>query len=279
MRTKAISFFLLAITLGVTPAFAGKIAQNKPQASRDMHRQGPAFDPESRQILLNMCDFMKSLQEFSFKAEVTHDELSTRGEMLQYSFDLETYVRRPDKLRVNGDGDLVNKQFIFDGKAFTLYDKNANVYAVADAPADIEGALDKAHKEFDLTVALADLTSADLCEHVAGRISNGVYAGIHKVRGVPAHHFAFDKDGAHFQIWVQTGDKPLIRKILITREGAAHPQWSANISDWNLDAKLPDNLFAFAPPEGADKIEFARVQTARVPVEKHRVVKKKGDRT
>lgn len=279
MRYKTIAFFLIVGMLSAASAFTKEIAENKPPSSQAMEKSPPAFDPKSREILLNMCDFTKSQQEFSFKAEVTHDELSDRDRMLQYSFDLEAFVRRPDKLRVNGDGDLVNKQFIYDGKGFTLYDKTANVYAVSDAPADIEEALDKAHKEFGLTVALADLTSAKLCEHVAGRISNGVYAGIHMVRGVPTHHFAFDKDNAHFQLWVQTGDKPLIRKILITREGPPSQEWTAYISDWNLDARLDDNLFAFTAPEGADKIEFARVQTAQAPEPKQGTVKKKGGRT
>lgn len=279
MRYKLVGYLLIVGMLGTTPAFAKKITQNKQPASQAAGQQTPAFDPESRQILMNMCDFMKSQQDFTFKAEVTHDEPTDPNHTLQYSFNLEAFVRRPDKLRVNGEGDLVAKQFIYDGKEFTLYDKTANMYAVSDAPGDIEGALDKAHKEFDLTVALADLTSANLCQHVAGQISNGVYAGIHTVRGVPAYHFAFDKEDKHFQIWVQTGDKPLIQKIVITRAGPPAQEWMAYISDWDLNAKVPDNLFAFVPPEGAEKIDFARVQTARAPMPKPGVMKKKGDKS
>ena len=43
---------------------------------------------------------------------------------LQYGIDMETFVRRPDRLRVNAKGDVVNKQFYFDGKTITLYDKD-----------------------------------------------------------------------------------------------------------------------------------------------------------
>ena len=62
------------------------------------------------------------------------------------------------------------------------------------------------------------MASAKLCEHIATGISNGRYEGIHNVHGVPAHHFSFDRDDVRFQIWVATGDKPLLEKVLITRK-------------------------------------------------------------
>ena len=43
-------------------------------------------------------------------------------------------MRRPDKLRVNADGDLVNKEFFFNGKTITLYDKNDKVYGTVEVP-------------------------------------------------------------------------------------------------------------------------------------------------
>jgi hypothetical protein len=33
------------------------------------------------------------------------------------------------------------------------------------------------------------------------------------------------------------------------------PQYSVTIRKWNLQAKLPDTLFAFSPPEGATRVE------------------------
>ena len=263
------------MALAVPPAFAKKTNESNSPGSR----QVPVFDPQSREILLKMCEFMKSQQEFSFKAEVTDDELSDTGTPVEHAFDLEAFVRRPDKLRVNGEGDVVSKQFVYDGKTFTLYDGKNNVYAAAEAPGDIEATLDKAHRNFNLTVALADLASANLCEHASTGISNGTYVGENTVRGVKAHHFAFDKNNAHYQLWVETGDKPLIRRIVISRPETPYSvQWSAYISDWNFDPKFQDNLFAFVPPEGAEQIEFAPVQTVQAPVPK-RGTARKGDRT
>ena len=51
------------------------------------------------------CDLLKSAKQFSFKAEVTDDRVYTEGKKLQFAFDLEAFVQRPDKLRINAQGD------------------------------------------------------------------------------------------------------------------------------------------------------------------------------
>ena len=81
-----------------------------------------------------MCDFLKSQQQFTYKAEVVDDQVYQGGKKLQYGIDMETFVRRPDHLRVNAEGDLVDKQFYFDGKTITLYDKDDNVYGILGCP-------------------------------------------------------------------------------------------------------------------------------------------------
>ena len=280
MRYKTISCLLVLMLLAAWPVAAREAGESKAPPSRTGQEKSPVFDPQAREILQNMCGFMKSQQAFSFKAEVTDDRLSDNGEPVQYSFDLEGYVRRPDALRIKGEGDLVNKEFVYDGKTFTLYDKTHNVYATEEVPGDIEGALDAAASRHNLTIALADMASARLCEHIATGISNGRYEGIHNVHGVPAHHFSFDRDDVRFQIWVATGDKPLLEKVLITRKDQPYsPQWTAYIKDWNFEPQLPDSLFAFVPPEGAEKIEFAPLQTSLSPVAVPETKKNKGGRT
>ena len=170
-----------------------------------------------------MCEFLKSQQQFSYKAEVVDDEVYEGGKKLQYGVDMETFVRRPDRLRVNAEGDLIDKQFYFDGKTITLYDKDHNVYGALAVPPDIESALAKANKEFGVRVALTDLASPNLWEVLNKRIKDAVYVGLHKVRGVPCHHLAFEGDGAHLQVWIEAGDKPWPRKVLMTGRHPALP--------------------------------------------------------
>jgi hypothetical protein len=110
--------------------------------------------PEPDQVVRRMCDYLKSLNRFSYRAEVTDDRVYSGGKKLQYAFELETFVERPDKLRVNAEGDRVDKQFFYDGKTLTLYNPAAKVYATVEAPPEIEGALEKADHDLKLRVAL-----------------------------------------------------------------------------------------------------------------------------
>ena len=178
----------------------------------------PAPDP--MKIMQQMCDTLKSLTQFSFRAEVTDDQVYTGGKKLQFGIEMETLVRRPDRLRVNAEGDLVNKQFFFNGKSITLYDKNAKVYGTLEVPPNIEAALDKAHREFGLRVALTDLASPALWDHFSRKVEHSLYVGMARVRGVPCHHLAFRQRACDWQIWVEDGPTPWPRKMVITWTGS-----------------------------------------------------------
>ena len=255
-----------------SPPQAEKAATAAPQAE-----QATAPEPDPLQVLQKMCDFLKSQQQFTYKAEVADDQVYTGGKKLQYGIDMETFVRRPDRIRVNAEGDLIDKQFFFDGKTITLYDKDHNVYGVLEVPPDIESALEKASKDFGVRVALTDLASPELCEHIGKRIKHSLYVGLHKVRGVPCHHLSFDGEGVQLQVWIEAGDKPLLRKAVLTHKDLpGSPQWTAYLSDWNFSPQLSDSLFAFTPPQGAEKIKFVPVQAAQAPKAKPEKKKKGG---
>jgi len=241
-------------------AKAAKQTNLPPQANGNdtASQQATKTEPDPRQILHSMCDFLKSQEQFSYKAEVEDDQVYQGGKKLQYTINMETFVHRPDRLRVNAEGDLVDKQFFFNGQTITLYDKDRNVYGMLDVPPDIESALDKASREFGVRVALTDLASPKLCELLDQKIKHSLYVGMSKVRGIPAHHLSFDGDAVQVQVWIAAGDKPLPVKVVLTHKNEpASPQWAAYLSDWNFSQDLKDNLFAFVPPEGAEQIKFA----------------------
>jgi hypothetical protein len=274
MRPNSMSRLLLVgLLLASSPALAQTVQPQKappPAAQKEAPPAQPekaaAPEPDPRQILQKMCDYLKSEPQFSYKAEVADDQVYYGGKKLQYGIDMETLVRRPDHLRVNAEGDLVDKQLYFDGKTLTLYDKDHNVYGAMAAPPDIEGALEKANKDFGLRVALTDLASPKLCDLLNQGIKHALYVGLHKVRGVPCHHLSFDSDAAQLQVWVDAGEKPVPRKIVLTHKRlTGSPQWSAYLYDWNFSPQLTDELFAFTPPEGAEKIKFLPVQAAQAP--------------
>ncbi|WP_295389096.1 DUF2092 domain-containing protein [uncultured Thiodictyon sp.] len=236
--------------LGCVALLSGPVLAGAPPAQ--------AAPPDPNQIVAQMCAYLKSLEQFSYRAEVTDDQVYTGGKKLQFAFTTENFVQRPDKLRVNAVGDLFDKQFFFDGKSLTLFDAGDKVYATATVAGDIEGALEKADRQLRFRVPLGDLSSPKLCEHMGKGQSHALYVGPSKVGGVATDHLAFDRPDMQFQLWVATGKQPLPLKIVINQKTLpAAPQWSATLSDWKTNHKIKPGVFVFSPPAGVQKIAFA----------------------
>jgi hypothetical protein len=285
MRFRNFLWSLMAGTLLASSPLLAQVAQ-QPQATPPQAEKSAApaseaaaatSEPDPFQVVQKMCDFLKSQQQFSYKAEVADDQVYQGGKKLQYGIDIETFVRRPDRLRVNAAGDLVDKQFYFDGKTITLYDKNDKVYGTLDVPPNIESALDKASKEFGVRVALTDLASPKLCDLIRKKATHSLYVGLHKVRGVPCHHLAFDSADVQVQFWIDAGEQPVPRKVVMNYKTLpGEPEWMAYLSDWNFSPQLSDSLFSFTPPQGTEKIKFIPVQASQAPKAKPEKGKKGG---
>lgn len=281
----------MSLPLLLVTALLGLLLLSSPGSSQETKAPAPqaakpeVTTPQPEKILQEACDLLKSAKQYSFKAEITDDRVYTGGKKLQFAFDLQAYVQRPDKLRVNAVGDVENKEFFLNGKTLTLYDKPHNVYATMEVPGTIDAAMEKASKEYGLRVALADLTSEDAYALATKGTKHSLYVGQGVVHGVKCHHLAFDRDKIQWQIWIDAGEKPVIRKILITQKKLpAEPQWTAYFADWNFAPQLSDNLFVFTPPEGAKEIKFmslkqlAAQEKKKAPAAK-KTKKSKGDQS
>jgi hypothetical protein len=273
---------MAVMILTSSPALAQKAQQPKapptekaapaPQGEKSLTPK-----PDPLQVLQKMCDYLKSLKEFSYKGEVTDDQTYSAGNKLQFAFGLEGYVKRPDKIRLIAKGDLQNKEVFYDGKAFTIYETVKKVYATAAMPPTIDEALDKVSSDYGIRLIVAQLAKANLFEEVTQGIEDSVYVGQGTVFGVKCHHVAFDKGKAVVQVWVEASDKPVLRKVVLTyKEVELSPQWTVYLTDWNVAPQLADNLFVFTPPQGAEKIDFTAVKKTEAPQRGKGQPKKKG---
>jgi hypothetical protein len=100
-------------------------------------------------------------------------------------------------------------------------------------------------------------------------VESGRYIGVVVVNGVECHHLAYRAKEIDWQIWVQTGDKPLPLKYVITSKWmTAAPQFTLRLRDWNIEPKFAADIFTFTPPDGARKLDyFVVTQTGEFEVE------------
>jgi hypothetical protein len=224
------------------------------------HGQSPAIEPGADQLLRKMSDYLASLEQFSVQTENTIEVVLRSGEKIQYDNPAEASIRRPNKLRADRKGDVVNQEIYYDGRTLTLYHKDYNYYATVEAPPAIDETIDFARESLDLYAPGGDFLYKNTYEILTEDVLSGFYVGMSVVSGVKCHHLAFRGKEVDWQIWIEDGDKPLPKKFIITTKWiTGAPQFTVVIKSWNLSPKLTDDMFTFVPPKDAQKIDFIRL--------------------
>lgn len=216
-----------------------------------------AIDAEADRIMRAMGEYLQSANEFSFHADITRDEILSTGEKVQYGGESDLSVRRPDRLFVDSKGDERRRQVFFDGSTITLFNLLKNFYAITDVPADLDAAIDLVFEKFGLTVPLADFVYADPHAVLTEAAEYGSVIGVHGCGDKRCHHLLFTQEIIDWQIWIETGSRPVPRKLVITyKEEPGSPQYEARLSRWDFEPRLSEQMFIFHPPDGASEIEF-----------------------
>jgi len=212
---------------------------------------------EAQQLLKASTDFLASQQQFSADTRNTLEIVLTSGQKIEFNHTARQSVQRPNKLRAERSGDLVEQLFVYDGESLTLHNPQANAYARVAAPGTLEAMLDFARAELDIVAPAGDLLYANAYDILMDGVTDGFVVGKAVIEGVRCDHLAFRAPHVDLQIWIQEGAQPLPRKFVITtRDMASAPQFAVTMTKWNLKPTFGAKTFAFAPPAGAKKVEF-----------------------
>jgi hypothetical protein len=208
-----------------------------------------------------MSDLLGSAKSFALEAEEVYDEVPEHVPRTQLTNRRHVALRRPDRMVGDASGDAFNRSFWYDGSTLSVVDREQNTYATVPVPPTIDGALDAVFERTGMVIPLADFIYEDVYARLMESVQRGVYLGIHDVGAVPCHHLSFEQATIDWQIWIDAGDAPLPRKLVIAYKTEDEvPQYAVTIGKWNLNVDVPEELFRFEPPEGAERIEFPSVQ-------------------
>ena len=242
----------------VVAAFALASLAGAQEPGPDRSSTPPARRVEARaeQELKKMGEFLAKLPHFALEAEETFDEVPDGQLRRQLTNVRRVAVERPNHLAADATGDTLSRASWYDGRTVTVLDKEHNAYATIEAPGTIDATFDRLTEEYGVVLPLTDLLYSDPYAVLMEGVTYGRYQGMHQAAGVPCHHLAFSQDTIEWQIWIDAGDRPLPRKLVISYVNEpGEPQYSAVIRRWNLEAKVPEGLFTFEAPEGAQKID------------------------
>lgn len=221
----------------------------------------PVIDPEANTILHQLSNYNKQVQTAVFRLTDTIDDVQPDGRKIQFAHVRDFTVQRPDKLKVETIGDVTSRIFWKDGKTLTVLDRNKNVYAQLPDPGTIDQAIDLLQEKYNMSLPAADMLSADLYQVMTAGCKAIDYVGIGYAGDEKCHHLAFSRDNIDWQLWIATGDKPMVRKMVITyKQLPGEPQYTLHVIKAEMPEKINDAVFACEIPKGTEKIEFQPVQ-------------------
>lgn len=246
---------LLSALLLMLAAPLPLIAEETPPPAAGTAETAQAISPEAQAVLDRMSAFLTAQKTFSIESQSTRDDVVAFGYKLQDNEHATLTVQLPNKLRTEISGDERNRLFIYDGATLTMYSPDDSAYTRVKAPDTIGKLVEKllnAGIEMPMIDMLYSVHHGSLTEAVRG----GVLVGDSNIDGVDCDHLAFRQANVDWQLWVEKGDKPLPRKMVITtRYEVGDPQYQATLR-WNLKPKIDASTFVFKPEKGVNEIPF-----------------------
>jgi hypothetical protein len=219
--------------------------------------QTPAVDPAATEILKRMTNYLGSLKQFSVHTQNTLEDVLDSGHRIDLDVSASVTVSRPNKIRAERKGDLVDQVFYYNGTTLTLYNPSSNVYATEPASDTFEEMFIYLYDTLGFGTPISDLVYSDSFPLLMKDVIFAAVIGKSFINSVKCDHLLFSRPGVDFQVWVSEGSKPLPLKYVVTDTTIAGLRSVVTImSDWNVAPAVDDDEFTFVPPKGVQKINF-----------------------
>jgi len=251
MATTKLALGLLAMWLAAPSIHA----QTTPAGTANV------VDPAAIQALKDMGAYLQGLKRFEVSTELTAERVLADGQKLQHTATADMDVERPNKIRVKMYSARSERELFYDGKTVTLYTPAQKYYSTVAFTDPLGVLVERLQERYAIEVPLSDLFVWGTPNAPLDKIDSAMNAGQDFIDDDLCDHYAFRQGKIDWQIWIESGKRPLPRKIVITnRADEARPQ-SVSLLDWNLKPSFTDAAFRFAPPKGATKVEIVARKT------------------
>ena len=258
------ALFLAFLIVGTRLPIQSAAAKNISTARLDTDD----LDPDAMAALTRMGTYLRALKAFQVVATTSRDEVLDDGQQVKLDSKVNFLVRFPDRLRVEVTSTEQHRLYLYNGKDFTVFAERVNYYATVPAPDTVGKLVIEVDDRYGLQVPLEDLFFWGTPHSKEKDVTGALDVGASEVGGVTCEHYAFRQPGLDWQVWIQLGDYPLPRKLVLTTlTDDARPQYSS-VLDWNLAPSYNEAAFEFDPPSDAHKIALAKEEPAPSGAEK-----------
>ncbi|NLC70589.1 MAG: DUF2092 domain-containing protein, partial [Desulfuromonadaceae bacterium] len=131
------------------------------------------------------------------------------------------------------------------------------VYARVDKPGTVDDAVVYLVRDLQMTLPLARMFLTGFPQQLERQVTSINYVEENVLFDVPTDHLAARSADVDMQLWITKAEQPLPRRIVLTyRNAEGHPQFWADLSDWDLSPKVAADSFSFISPPGAEQVPF-----------------------
>jgi hypothetical protein len=205
------------------------------------------LEPQAAAALDRMGAYLRTLETWEVRADATTEDVFDNGQKLQFLQRTTYTVALPDRMKVDIVGDRFHRQVWLDGKTMTVAGLGVKKYTQVPVTAPVGEVVRIAADDYGITLPLLDLFLWGTPDSNVVKPSSGFRVGDARIGDTAVGHYAFRQPGVDFQLWIEEGDRPLPRKMVITNtEHPAQPQYVAYFT-WNLAPAIRADSFTFNP--------------------------------
>lgn len=240
----------LAALCGSQAAFAQAAASG----SDEPVQAQPEMQQQAVDALNKLGSYLRSLKSFRIVADSVTDAVLTTGQNVGFLHRTEMSVQRPNKVRVVVTGSRAPKGFIYDGHTFVLFNDTHNYYSRVPAPPTIRELITDADQKYGVQLPLVNLFYWGQQSDDEKALTTALFIGLDKVEGKWCNHYAYQQPGLDWELWIQTGSRPLPCRFVVTdTTQPSRPQHAVNYQ-WTLDPSFDAATFVFHPRPGEHEI-------------------------
>ena len=219
-------------------------------------------EDDAAKILKAMADYTAGQKSISATFDSDIEVITPELQKLQFTSSGQMRLDRPDKLRIKRTGGYTDVDMVFDGKLLSLYGNNAKSYVQADLVGSIDQLIDLLQSTSGGAMPGTDLLLTNSFDELMANVTDARHIGQGVIDGVECEHLAFRGGDTDWQIWIESGARPIPRKYVITSKTlAGAPQYSLKIKEWKTDVPAEADAFVFKPPADAKKADLNALAT------------------
>jgi len=210
---------------------------------------------DAKSILKAMSDYVRNQKTIELTFDSDIEVITPQMEKIQFTNSGEVLLSRPDKLRAHRVGGYADVELYFDGKIASILGKNINGYAQFDAPGSVDQLIEALRAGYGIALPGADLLMSNSYDVLVAGVKEAKHIGRGVIDGRECEHLAFRNFDTDWQLWVEVGEKPIPRKLVITSKTLNNaPQYTLRVKGWKTGVEPAREAFTFTPPAGAKKL-------------------------